>query len=232
MQPPFSGFPQAGLDFLAQLAVHNERAWFEAHKDEYQKMLLEPAQAFVVNLGAKLESLVDGLRCDPRTDGRGVLMRIHRDTRFSQDKSPYKTNISGIFWAGERKKMESSAFGFQLEADGMGLMAGIFGFTPATLTAYRAAVADDRQGGELAAIVATLQQTGVYTLNGEHFKRVPAGYAADHPRADLLRHNGLYVFSPRIPVSDILGPALVDRCYAHYTQMAPVQRWLAKLMAE
>ncbi|MCB9451420.1 MAG: DUF2461 domain-containing protein [Anaerolineaceae bacterium] len=227
MQPPFSGFPQAGLDFLAQLAANNEWAWFEAHKDDYQKLLLEPAQAFVVNLGAKLEGLVDGLYSDPRTDGRGVLMRIHRDTRFSKDKSPYKTNISGIFWAGERKKMESSAFGFQIEADGMGLMAGMFSFTPAMLTAYRAAVDDDRQGGKLADIAAALQHTGVYTLNGEHFKRVPTGYAADHPRADLLRHNGLYVFSPRIPVSDILSPALVDICYAHFEKMAPVQRWLA-----
>ena len=75
----FSGFPQAGLEFLANLAAHNNRVWFEAQKEEYQAVLLEPAQAFVMTLGAKLKALSGGIRCDPRTDGKGVLMRLHRD---------------------------------------------------------------------------------------------------------------------------------------------------------
>src|SRR5712672_916901 len=66
--------------------------------------------------------LSNGVRCDTRTDGKGVLMRLHRDTRFSPDKTPYHTHISGLFWEGGQKKTERPAFGFQIEATGMGLM--------------------------------------------------------------------------------------------------------------
>ena len=107
--PTFSGFPQAGLEFLANLAAHNDRVWFEAHKKEYHALLLEPAQAFVMTLGAKLQALSNGIRCDTRTDGKGVLMRLHRDTRFSPDKTPYNTHISGLFWEGSQKKTERPA---------------------------------------------------------------------------------------------------------------------------
>ena len=121
-QLAFSGFPRAGLEFLSDLATHNDRTWFEAHKKIYQEMLLEPAQAFVMALGFRLQEISKGIHYDTRTDGRGVLMRIHRDIRFSQDKTPYNTHLRGLFWEGERKKNESPAFGFQIDATGMSLM--------------------------------------------------------------------------------------------------------------
>jgi uncharacterized protein (TIGR02453 family) len=227
MASTFSGFPQQGVDFLANLASHNERAWFEAHKAEYQKYLLEPALTFVSELGSKLQAISSGIRTDPRSDGSGVLMRIHRDTRFSKDKSPYKTNISGLFWEGQ-KKTESPAFGFQLEATGMGLMAGIFKFSPEMLNAYRNAVLDERTGRELTEVLESLQKAGVYQIGGEHYKRVPAGFDPTHKRADLLRYVGLYLFSPGIPISAVQTPALVDICYAHFQKMAPIFLWLTK----
>ncbi len=225
----FPGFPQAALDFLANLAANNNREWFEAHKDTYQTQLLEPAQAFVVALGSRLQNLASDIDYDTSTNGRGVLMRIHRDTRFSQDKAPYKRNISGMFRAGSHKKMESPGFGFQLEPDGMGLITGIFKFSPEMLTVYRNAVVNEHLGPEIAEVVATLRAAGGYSLGGEAYKRVPAGYDAAHANAQLLRHDGLYVFSPRLPVSDILSPVLVDRCYEHFQKMAPLYHWLQKL---
>lgn len=228
----FTGFPQEGIQFLADLATHNERNWFEAHRDVYQTMLLKPAQAFVTALGTKLQALTEDVHIDTRTDGSGVLMRIHRDTRFSPDKTPYKTNISGLFWEGSAKKTESPAFGFQFDATGMGLMAGIFKFPPAMLAAYRAAVVDDASGTELENVLETVQQTGTYEIAGEHYKRVPSGYDPNHKRALLLRYDGLYVFSPRIPVSDLLTPTIVDICYNHFQNMATVQQWLMKLTAK
>lgn len=228
----FTGFPQEGLQFLADLAMHNERSWFETHRDVYQTTLLEPAQAFVTALGTKLHTMNKDIHVDTRTDGSGVLMRIHRDTRFSPDKTPYKTNISGLFWEGSAKKTESPAFGFQLDATGMGLMAGIFKFPPAMLASFRAAVIEDHSGTELENALETVRRAGKYEIAGEHYKRIPAGYDANHERADLLRYDGLYVFSPRIQVSDLLTPALVDICYAHFQNMAPVQQWLVKMAAK
>src|SRR5215831_4115203 len=92
----FAGFPKAGIEFLADLAANNNRSWFESHREEYQTRALEPAQTFVTALGTKLQTLAGDIRVDTRTDGSGVLMRIHRDTRFSKDKARYKTNISGL----------------------------------------------------------------------------------------------------------------------------------------
>jgi uncharacterized protein (TIGR02453 family) len=155
------------------------------------------------------------------------LLRIHRDTRFSRDKSPYKANISGLFWEGPGKKTESPAFGFQVEPDGMGLMAGIFAFPPPQLERYREAVLDEQWGSDLAARLAAVQRTDDYTLGGEALKRVPNGYDPAHPRADLLRQKGLYIASPRIWPDEIITPGLVDRCFDHFQRMAPIQQWLA-----
>jgi uncharacterized protein (TIGR02453 family) len=223
----FDGFSQQAIDFLENLAANNERAWFEAHKTEYQRYLLEPALAFVDALGSRLQTIADGIRYDKRTDGSGVLMRIYRDTRFSKDKTPYKTNISGLFVEGE-KKTESPAFGFQLEATGMGLMVGIFKFPPAMLTAYRDAVVDEKAGGELKKVLDTIREAGQYEIGGAHYKRVPTGYDPKHERADLLRYDGLYAFSPRIQINETQSPALVDICYTHFRKMAPLYHWLVK----
>lgn len=224
--PPFSGLPPAGMQFLADLAAHNDRAWFEAHKDEYETALLEPAQSFIVALGTRLQVLAPGINCDTRTDGRGVLVRIHRDTRFSADKSPYKTRISGLFREGQQKKMESPAFGFQFDAAGMELITGIFKFPPPALAAYRSLVADERAGAALLDVLKTVNRAGDYKVEGKRFKRVPAGYDPNYKYADLLRYEGLHAISPLIPPSDIHTGSLVDVCYGHYRNMAPIYDWL------
>jgi len=226
----FNGFPSEGLAFLQELEAHNEKPWFDANKNRYQEQLLRPAQAFVLAVGKRLQAIAPAVQYDTRTNGSGTLMRIHRDTRFSQDKTPYKTHVDGLFWEGEGKKTERPAFGFRLTTDGMGLMAGIFGFPQPALAAYRRAVQDDRPGQELVEIIARLAAAG-YEVAGEHYKRVPAGLDPGHPRADLLRHDGLYAFPPagfgRAAVS---SPSLVDACMAHFQAMAPLQRWLVRAL--
>jgi uncharacterized protein (TIGR02453 family) len=156
-------------------------------------------------------------------------MRIYRDTRFSKDKSPYKTNIGGIFWQG-KNKADSPGFGFHLEATGMGLMAGMFHFSPETLTVYRDRVNDPETGEELTEAIVKVQNAGNYEIGGEHYKRVPAGYDQNHKRGSLLRHDGLYVFSPQISLSDVHSPELVDVCYSHFQKMAPIFMWLVKTL--
>jgi uncharacterized protein (TIGR02453 family) len=226
----FTGFPPDRLAFLADLAVHNEQAWFAAHKQAYQATLLEPAQAFVSALGERLQTLAPGIHVDPRSDGRGTLMRLARDTRFSDDKTPYKIELSGLFWEGDGQKTACPAFGFRLQVDGMDLMAGMFTFAKDALQAFRAAVADEQQGSELARIIDSLRATTGYAVQGAYYKRVPAGYDPSHPRADLLRYQGLYVHPPRLDVDVVCSATLVDRCVEHFRTMAPVQRWLVKVL--
>lgn len=232
MTTTFTGFPPAAFAFLSDLAANNEKTWFETNRTRYENDLLAPALDFVTAVGQQLQTLVPSIQYDTRVNGSGSLMRIHRDTRFSKDKTPYKTHIAGMWWLGDGKKTASPAFGFQLTAQGMGLMAGMFGFSKAQLAAYREAVVADDTGQRLQALVDTVAAFSAYEMMGQHYKRVPRGFDADHPRADLLRHNALYVHirQPLTP-TQVASPALIDRCQQHFTVMAAVPRWLAQIFA-
>lgn len=226
------GFPQEGLDFLDQLAENNNREWFNEHKGDYQKHLVEPAIDFITELGGRLKTVSPNIQYDTRANGSGSLMRIYRDVRFSKDKSPYKTNITIVFWEGTGKKPERSIFGFRIDANqGGGLVAGTINFTKPVLAAYRQAVVDPELGTQLIKAVETVQQAGDYSIEGEHYKRVPRGFDADHERADYLRYAGLYAMSPTLDNDMLASPDLVEICFEHCQQMAPIQQWCAQIAA-
>jgi uncharacterized protein (TIGR02453 family) len=227
----FDGFPEEGLQFLRDIEVNNNKEWFQENRETFDAALMAPAQEFVAALGSRLQELNPAIVFDTRTDGRGVLMRFYRDTRFSKDKSPYKTNIAGIFTDGQGKKTERPAFGFHMGADTMELMVGMFTFSKPQLTAYREAVANAASGEELVEILRALGEAGDYHLAGEHYKRVPAGYEADHPRADLLRYAGFYTYPAALPEQYLNNPELVEACMDHFKTMAPVYEWLGKYVA-
>ena len=107
---PFYGFPREGVQFLEDLAHNNNREWFEAHRQDYREHLLAPAQSFVIALGQELKSISSAIEYDTRTNGSGSIMRIHRDVRFSKDKTPYYTYLRVVFWEGGHKKMENPSF--------------------------------------------------------------------------------------------------------------------------
>jgi uncharacterized protein (TIGR02453 family) len=248
----FSGFPKQTVPFFRALAAHNDRDWFAAHKAEYEAAVLAPARAFVLAMGERLRRLTPGIRFDPRANGS--LFRIYRDTRFSADKSPYKTNLGIIFWEGAGARMDCSSYYFHLEPPALMLGCGVYVFSRPLLERYRRTVADPEYGSELAAIVKKITTRPVphgdggnsarpvphgdggnsvrpgYTLGGEHYKRVPAGYDADPETAFLLRHDGLYA-GLEIPVpAELHSAALVDYCFEKYKPMEPLHRWLTKLV--
>ena len=225
----FSGFPREGLQFLADLGQNNDRDWFNVHKQTYTDIIVKPALAFVEALGERLQFISPHIQYDTRTNGAGSLMRIYRDTRFSADKSPYKTWVGIRFWEGGGKASANPGYFFGFDATGGGIHVGMHGFDKAMLTAYREAVADDESGAELEEALAALRAAGAYELNGEHYKRVPRGFDPDHPRADLLRYNTLYVSSPGIPPAELASPGLVDAVMDHCQVAAPVQQWLLRV---
>ena len=113
----FMGFPQDALDFLAELKPNNNKAWFEVNKPRYRSSIVEPAIAFVTDLGERLKTIAHAIVYDTRTNGSGSLMRVYRDTRFSKDKTPYKTNIGMAFWEGPNAKMGNPSFFVHIEPD-------------------------------------------------------------------------------------------------------------------
>lgn len=230
LQQAFSGFPAEGLQFLRDLAANNERSWFEANKATYVRAVQAPAVALVAALGERLQAQFPAISYDTRTNGAGSLMRIYRDTRFSADKSPYKTNVAMMFAPLGAGKMDAPGFGLQITPDQVDLVAGSFAFDPPALAAYRAAVLDEREGVELKRAVAQVRAAGAYSIGGESLKRVPAGLPADHPRAEWLRFKGLHVFAPPLGLDVVRTPEVVEVAMGHFLAMAPVQQWLTRVL--
>lgn len=224
----FTGFPNEGIQFLRDIDDNNNREWFEDNKHIYQTALVEPAQAFIMALGERLQAISPNIQYDTRTNGSGSLMRIYRDVRFSKDKTPYKNWLGIVFWEGQGKKNQNPGFYFGITGTGAGIHAGLHGFEPAVLAAYREAVDDEVPGNELVQIVVGLQ-TAVYTINGDQSKQVPRGFPKDHPRADLLRYKGLYASIPQLAPAVVASPKLIDVCFAHCQKMAPLPQWLAQV---
>ncbi len=229
--PSFSGFPRATIRFLRNLEAHNEKRWFDVHRAEYEADYLAPAVAFVEALGAELRAHFPALHVDPRTNGSGSLMRIYRDTRFSQDKTPYKTSISALFWEGDSRKAECPAFGFQLTPDGLGLMAGLFGFTKGQLARYQQAVLDEETGPALVRAAGDVQAAGPFVLDGQGYKKVPRGFDPAHPRSEWLLYKGLWAHTrDSLPLDQVHAPDLISRCLDSCLKMAPIQRWLVGIL--
>lgn len=226
MAGDFDGFSPESLSFLARLRDNNDKAWFEAHRDEFERFIVEPARHFVVSLGERLKKIQPGLTADPRTNGS--IFRIYRDTRFSKDKSPYKSHVGMFFWEGPGSKMDNPGFYVHFE-DGFFLAGeGLYMFPRRILDAYREAVARPGSGEELAGIVRDAADRG-YEVGGLHYKRVPRGYDPDHPRAELLRHNGLHVGRGGKPPGAFFSGELVSYCERIFRDMLPLHRWMLRL---
>ena len=225
----FKGYSEEGLSFLSTLAKNNNRDWFIERKEIFQKEVQIPTQDFVFVLGQRLHSISPRLAYDTRLDGRGSIMRIYRDVRFSKDKSPYKTYVGITFWEGQSKKESISGFFIRIEPSGVEVYAGKHMFEKQRLQAFRRAVLDDELGSELEKIIDSINGLEGYEIGGIHYKRVPQGYDKEHERSDLLRHNGLWARAPRIGSEILERSEFVDICYEHCAQMAPVHRWLVKV---
>lgn len=156
-------------------------------------------------------------------------MRIHRDTRFSADKRPYKHNVAMMFVEPGRGKMAAPGFGLQITPDHAELVVGQFVFTPSQLAQYRASVTGPEGASlldTLASIPGALSNGVPYRLDPPALKRVPRGYPPDGPAADLMRHKGLALFSPVIDRTTVASESFVPTVLAHFDAMAPLWRWL------
>jgi uncharacterized protein (TIGR02453 family) len=210
------------FSFLADLRENNDREWFAANKDRYEEHLLEPALAFIDAFAPRLQKISPHFRADARPSG-GSLFRIYRDTRFSKDKSPYKTNV-GIHFRHEQAK-DRYAPGFYLHIGPGEAFAGGGIWHPPTgdATAVREAIVADPQRWRRAT------RTGRFAkrleLRGDSLKRVPSWADAEHPFAADLKRKDFFA-STRLSETDVVAPGFVDE-YARICRAAsPLQQFL------
>jgi uncharacterized protein (TIGR02453 family) len=204
MANTFKGFPREAVDFLAKLEANNDRVWFNAHKADYERACKEPMQQLLDDLDQKFGA------------GGSKLYRIHRDVRFSKDKTPYKTFQAAHFAAGY----------LSLSADGLYVGTGAFMLDGPTLERYRQAVADDRTGAELVKTQAALKTKGYEVEgHGDALKIVPRGYDKEHPRAELLKQKSVLVGKNFTP-AEVTSPKLVVAVTKVITDVKPLTNWL------
>ncbi len=219
----FKGFSKKTIQFFKQLQKNNNRQWFEAHKNEYETNVKQPASEFVNSLGKALEEFVPAINAIPKVNQS--LFRINRDTRFSQDKTPYKTNLGIWFWEGLQKRMECSGFYFHLDTDTIMFGAGLYMMPKHILKLYRDAVVDKKAGPALKKVAAQMKKNGL-ELKGQHYKRYPKGYDATHENADFLLFSGLHA-GVEMAIPDVFYTSGLTQLAAdHYRDMLPLHKWL------
>jgi uncharacterized protein (TIGR02453 family) len=228
---PFAGFKPDAIQFMADLAQNNDRAWFQPRKADYERLVKEPMEAMIAELAVHLAERRIPLEADPRRSP----FRIYRDTRFSKDKSPYKTHLGASFpWVddpgGAGETVDAQAHGnggyFHFQPGDMYVGGGMWMAEKPRLDALRRAVLEEPDR-----VRAAIEDPGFVAWFGEvrthqELKRVPPGYPPDHPLADMFRWKDL-VFGRRLADEEVCSPDLPRRLAEGYEAAMPVFRFLA-----
>jgi uncharacterized protein (TIGR02453 family) len=213
-------FSPALFAFLRQLEAHNTREWFLANRERYVVVVEAPMLRFIADLASPLRAISPAILVDPRRSG-GSMYRIYRDTRFSADKSPYKTHVAAHF-AHERKKEAPSVPGFYLHlepGDSMG-GGGIYHPDSPSLTRIRLAMVENARGW------AAVRRTGL-EIEGERLTRAPAGFDPAHRFIEDLRLKDLYALT-RFSQRDVCATDFLDRYVACCREAAPLVAFLTR----
>ena len=218
-------FPLNTLEFLKKLSRNNNKEWFDENRELFKSDFLQPALQFVVDLGEKLHTIAPNIMAVPKIDKS--IFRLHRDVRFSKDKSPYKTNLGLYFWEGKRKKMECSGLYFHIDTKSYFLGAGMYMLSNDLLKTYREKVYNPALGKELVDIAKKVMKKGDYGLGGKTYKRIPKGFDPEYPYADYLLYSGFYVFYEGKNINE-LAKDPVNFSFKIFKDMLPVHQWLVK----
>lgn len=201
----FKGFGPA-LRFLTELTENNDRAWFEENKARYEEEVREPARAFVRAMASHLPKISRYFVADDRKVG-GSIMRIHKDIRFSKDKTPYKTNLGIQFRHTTGKDVHAPGLYVHIQPGMLFLGAGMWRPEPEALHALRAAVAASptkwRKVVDDKALMRDWRQAGAA------LKRPPRGFAPDHPAIEDLKRTDFILDRP-LRVTQAKSPKLVE----------------------
>lgn len=200
-------FQPAFFDFLRELKANNERSWFEANKARYQAEVRDPMLDFIAAFAEPLTGISPHFVADPRANG-GSLFRIYRDTRFSLDKTPYKTNAGAHFRHVAGKDAHAPGFYLHLEPDSCFAACGIWHPGGDALTDIRNAIAEDP--ASWTRITQTKAFRDTFTLRGQSLKRPPRGYDATHPLIDDLKRKD-FIAGTTFPEADALQSDFLQR---------------------
>jgi uncharacterized protein (TIGR02453 family) len=225
-------FGPEAFRFLRGLARHNTRTWFEAHRGDYERAVRAPMRALIETMDVRFTRTAPEIIGDPRRS----MFRIHRDIRFSRDKSPYKTHAACWFYhrdadrqVGRESEGGSAGFYFHLEPGACFLGAGIWMPPRHQLQRIRNAVAEDPEGFAAAAATPGLRRRFGGLSEEAMLTRMPRGYAEDHPAAPWLRYQS-FTLGRALHDDEVRSSRLAARLHGDYTRLLPLVRWLNRAL--
>jgi uncharacterized protein (TIGR02453 family) len=227
--PIFEGFSKETFAFLHSLRKHNNKAWFEAHRDDYERQLREPSKALAHAMGAYFREHKMPILGNAKTS----LFRINRDIRFSKDKSPYKTHVGLSFPLEGSKKEEWCGYyiGFEPTKTGKGVSVfaggGIYHPMPPHLQRIRALIAAKHKELEKILNAPSFKKLYPDGLTGESLQRIPHGYDEDHPAAKYLKQKS-FLFGCDLKDSDLLKESLPELLGAKFKAALPMIEFLGR----
>lgn len=224
MPKPFPGFPPEALRFLSQLSRNNNRDWFTPRKERFEEFVRQPMLDLVARIADDLRSFA----ADHVVPPNKAVYRIYRDTRFSKDKTPYKTHLAAIFPPKGFEKHMAGGYYFHVSPTAVEIAGGLYGPGPAELAAIRNGIAKDpKRWLKLVEDKAIVKKLG--RLYGDQLTRVPKGFAADHPAADYLRMKQWF-FDVTLPPKAATLPTFQRTIIQHFKAMTPLITWINSVL--
>ena len=228
----FGGFRPAAFQFLRDLARNNEKAWFEANRDVYEREVRGPMRLLVETLDAKLGSIAPEIVGDPKRS----MLRIHRDVRFSKNKSPYKTNAAAWLYhrdagrkGGRRGEGGGAGFYFHIDPTTCFMAGGLWMPARPALLRIREAIAAHPTALPRLTGAPAFRRRFDGLSEETKLRRTPRDFPADHPAAEWLK---LQSFTARASIerSVVTSPRLVDRLGRDFELLVPLVRWLNRAL--
>lgn len=206
------------MKFLRALKRHNTREWFNAHKADYESHVRAPMLAIIERLATDFPRIAPDLVASPRS-----MYRIYRDTRFSPDKTPYKTHVSASFSHRTLPKQESAGLYFHLAADELWIGGGLYAPQGPQLHRIREHIAANL--GRFRSLVEAPAIGRMGGITGSRLKRVPRGFPPDHEAAEYLRLKQ-YLVGDQLAPSLALSPRFYSSLVRRFTVLAPFIQFL------
>ena len=219
----FAGFPRAMVDFLIRLEEHNDKVWFEQHRDEFIRSLQEPLQELVVALTPCMLAIDPEFEVAPRTDK--TICRIYTDTRFSRDKSPYRTNMWITFKRPSSEWQGEPAFYFDVSATGYSSDMGCYSPPRSVMDAFRALVS--HAPDEFRKAIGCLDGPYGFEVGGERYKRAVAG--APEGLESWFEYKSFYIHRDSPTDDRLFSPGLAEYLAEGFAALAPLYHclWIA-----
>jgi uncharacterized protein (TIGR02453 family) len=212
-------FPEAGLSFLKSLKRNNDREWFLKHRETYEQSVRLPMIQLIEALAKEFAEFAPEILVSPRS-----LFRIYRDTRFSKDKSPYKTHVAASFSVRGFDRHEGAGFYFHVSPADLFVGGGLYRPPSDELRSVREHIATNYE--RLKKIVAARQFRGMFgEMTGEQSSRMPRGFAPDHPAEQYLRHKD-FLAARQLTPADATKPEFLKTLSETFRAMHPLVSFL------